>query len=69
MQTRKMQVQQGAVTRSEAAHKQEEEEGLDQTSFALDERGFAAFQAMLDAPPAPSEGLVRTLKVRAPWKA
>jgi uncharacterized protein (DUF1778 family) len=38
----------------EAACRQAEEVLLDQTYFALDAKGFAAFQALLDAPPAPT---------------
>ncbi len=52
----------------EAACKQAEDVLLDQTYFALDTKSFAAFQAMLDQPPAPSERLRRTLKARAPWE-
>jgi hypothetical protein len=39
----------------------------DQTYFALDAKSFAAFQDMLDKPPAPTDRLRRTLKARAPW--
>lgn len=43
---------------------------LDQPSFALDERGFAAFQKMLDNPPATTDRLRPTLTTRAaPWNA
>ena len=42
---------------------------LDQTYFALDAKGFAAFQDMLDNPPAPTDRLRRTLTARAPWGA
>ncbi len=41
----------------------------DQTFFALDAEGFAAFREMLDQPPAPTDCLRRTLKTRAPWDA
>ena len=51
----------------EAACRQAEDVLLDQTYFALDAKGLAAFQAMLDKPPAPTDRLRRTLKVRAPW--
>ncbi len=51
----------------EAACRQAEEVLLDQTYFALDAKSFAAFQAMLDKPPAPTDRLRRTLKSRAPW--
>ncbi len=51
----------------EAACRQAEEVLLDQTYFALDATGYAAFQKMLDEPPAPTDRLRHTLKVRAPW--
>ncbi|WP_018915293.1 DUF1778 domain-containing protein [Thiomonas sp. FB-6] len=52
----------------EAACRQAENVLLDQTHFALDTKSFAAFQAMLDQPPAPTDRLRRTLKARAPWE-
>lgn len=51
----------------EAACRQAEDVLLDQTYFALDAKGMAAFQAMLDQPPEPTDRLRRTLKARAPW--
>jgi len=51
----------------EAACSQAEDVLLDQTYFALDAKRFAAFQAMLDKPPAPTDRLRRTLQARAPW--
>jgi uncharacterized protein (DUF1778 family) len=51
----------------EAACRQAEDVLLDQTYFALDAKGFADFQALLDQPPAPTDRLRRTLKARAPW--
>ena len=51
----------------EAACRQAEDVLLDQTYFALDAERFAAFQAMLDQPPAPTDRLRRTLKAAAPW--
>lgn len=51
----------------EAACRQAEDVLLDQTYFTLDAESFAAFQAMLDQPPAPTDRLRRTLKTRAPW--
>lgn len=51
----------------EAACRQAEDVLLDQTYFALDTKSFAAFQAMLDKPPAPTDRLRRTLKASAPW--
>ena len=53
----------------EAACRQAEDVLLDQTYFALDAKSFAAFQAMLDTPPAPTDRLRRTLKAQAPWAA
>ena len=52
----------------EAACRQAENVLLDQTYFALDTKSFAAFQAMLDQPPPPTDRLRRTLKARAPWE-
>jgi len=51
----------------EAACRQAEDVLLDQTYFALDKKSFAAFQAMLDRPPVPTDRLRRTLNARAPW--
>jgi uncharacterized protein (DUF1778 family) len=53
----------------EAACRQAEDVLLDQTFFALDAKSFAAFQAMLDKPPAPTDRLRRTLNAHAPWEA
>ena len=53
----------------EAACRQAEDVLLDQTYFALDAKGFTAFQDMLDKPPAPTDRLRRTLKAEAPWAA
>ena len=53
----------------EAACRQAEDVLLDQTYFELEAGSFAAFQSMLDEPPAPTDRLRRTLKVRAPWEA
>lgn len=53
----------------EAACRQAEDVLLDQTYFALDAKGFAAFQDMLDNPPAATDRLRRTLKAQAPWAA
>ncbi|MFN8908589.1 MAG: DUF1778 domain-containing protein [Betaproteobacteria bacterium] len=51
----------------EAACRQAEDVQLYQTYFALDAKGMAAIQAMLDQPPAPTDRVRRTLKARAPW--
>ena len=40
---------------------------LDQVFFSLDAVKFQAFNAMLDAPIQPNEGLARLLEVKAPW--
>lgn len=53
----------------EAACRQAEDVLLDQTYFSLDAKSLAAFQAMLDKPPAPTDRLRHTLKARAPWDA
>ena len=42
---------------------------LDQIDFALDAKRFADLLALLDQPPAPTDGLRRTLMARAPWDA
>lgn len=52
----------------EAACRQAENVLLDQTYFALDAKGFAAFQALLDAPPTPTNRLRRTMKAPVPWE-
>ena len=49
------------------ARNQTEDLLLDQIYFALDANGFAAFEAMLDNPPASGDCLRRTLKALAPW--
>lgn len=52
----------------EAACRQAEDVLLDQTYFALDPKAFAAFVALLDNPPPPTERLRRTLNASAPWE-
>ena len=52
----------------EAACRQAEDVLLDQTYFALDAEKMAAFQAMLDNPPAPSDRLRRLLNASVPWE-
>ena len=42
---------------------------LDQTYFAIDAEGFAAFQELVDSPSSATAGLRRTLTSRAPWVA
>lgn len=51
----------------EAACRQAEDVLLDQTFFAVDPDRLAAFQAMLEQPPEPTDRLRRTLKAKAPW--
>lgn len=51
----------------EAACHKAEDVLLDQTFFALKADAFEAFQAMLDAPPAPNERLRRFLSTKSPW--
>lgn len=51
----------------EAACRQAEDVLLDQTYFSLGAKDMAAFQAMLDAPAAPTDRLRRTLHAPAPW--
>ena len=51
----------------EAACRQAEDVLLDQSYFAVDAKRFAALQALLADPPAPSERLRRTLKAPSPW--
>jgi uncharacterized protein (DUF1778 family) len=51
----------------EAACRLAEDVLLDQTFFALDAKGVASFQALLDHPPAPTDRLRRTLNARLPW--
>lgn len=53
----------------EAACRQAEDVLLDQTYFALDAEKMAAFQAMLDSPPAPTDRLRRLLNAPTPWEA
>ena len=52
----------------EAACRQAEDVLLDQTFFALDSERMAAFRALLDNPPAPSDRLRRLLNAPAPWE-
>lgn len=41
---------------------------LDQTNLAMDSKAYAAFVALLDAPPKPNARLRKTLQARPPWK-
>jgi uncharacterized protein (DUF1778 family) len=40
---------------------------LDQAYIAVGEETFANFCQMLDSPPEPSEGLLKLMRVKAPW--
>ena len=40
---------------------------LDQVFFSLDAAQFRQFNKLLDASPAPNEGLERLMAVKAPW--
>jgi uncharacterized protein (DUF1778 family) len=51
----------------EASSREAEQILLDRTYFRLDERAFDAFNALLDNPPPPSEGLRKLLRTKAPW--
>jgi uncharacterized protein (DUF1778 family) len=51
----------------EAACRQAEDVLLDQTYFVATPDRFAAFQALLDKPPAPNDRLRRTLNAATPW--
>lgn len=53
----------------EASCRQAEDVLLDQTYFALAPEKMAAFQALLDNPPEPTERLRRLLNAPAPWGA
>jgi uncharacterized protein (DUF1778 family) len=51
-----------------AAQQSAEEALIDRKVFLVDERTYNAFLKRLDAPPAPNERLLRTLKTSPPWK-
>lgn len=59
-------------TRSEfmldSARRSAEDVLLDQTVFRLDAKKFAAFMAILEQPPKPSEKLKELLRMKAPWE-
>ena len=40
---------------------------LDQAYITVGEETFANFCQMLDAPPPPTEGLLKLMRVKAPW--
>jgi uncharacterized protein (DUF1778 family) len=51
----------------EATCRAAEETLLDQALLRVDPAAFDAFQARLNAPPAPNERLRRTMQSRPPW--
>ncbi|HEY2256293.1 MAG TPA: DUF1778 domain-containing protein [Variovorax sp.] len=51
----------------EASKRAAEETLIDQTLLLADPKAYAAFVALLEAPPAPNERLRRTMRNRAPW--
>ncbi len=52
----------------EAASREAESVLLDYRYFALDEKEFAKFKAMLDAPPVSNLKLRRLLEEKSPWE-
>ena len=52
----------------ESAYREAEQVLLDRTVFTLDEQAFEEFEALLDAPPAPTEALRKLLTSKAPWE-
>jgi uncharacterized protein (DUF1778 family) len=52
----------------DAARHAAEDALLDRTIFTLHPKAYAEFLAQLDAPPAPSARLRRTLQTPAPWE-
>jgi uncharacterized protein (DUF1778 family) len=52
----------------EAARKAAEEALLDRTMITVSPKAYAEFLARLDAPPAPNDRLVRTMRATPPWK-
>lgn len=52
----------------EAARKAAEEALLDRAMIAVSPKAYAEFLARLDAPPAPNDRLVRTMRAAPPWK-
>lgn len=52
----------------EAAYEKAQQVLLDKRFFTLDEDAWQAFNALLDAPPAPNEKLKVLLATSAPWE-
>ena len=52
----------------DAACREAERVLLDRTRFLLDDDAFARFEALLDAPPPPSDALRDLLRREAPWE-
>ena len=51
----------------EAAYQEAHRILLDRTVFTLDDEAFARFEALLDAPPEPSDRLRKLLTSPTPW--
>lgn len=52
----------------EAARRAAEETMLDRTLVQVSPEAYDAFLARLDAPPAPSDRLKKTMQTKAPWE-
>ncbi len=52
----------------DAARQAAEEALLDRTVITLNPKAYAAFVALLDAPPRPNERLRKTMTTRSPWE-
>jgi uncharacterized protein (DUF1778 family) len=52
----------------QAATRAAEDALMDRTLFAVSPEALAEFLERLDAPPAPNERLLRTLRTAAPWE-
>jgi uncharacterized protein (DUF1778 family) len=51
----------------DASRRAAEDALLDQALMRVDSEAFAAFQALLDAPPAPNDRLRKTMQSVPPW--
>jgi uncharacterized protein (DUF1778 family) len=52
----------------DAARKEAQSALLDRAVIPVNDKAYAAFVALLDAPPAPNERLRRSLQTPAPWE-
>jgi uncharacterized protein (DUF1778 family) len=52
----------------EASRRAAEEALLDQSLLRVGPEAFAAFQALLDAPPNPNPRLIETMRTKVPWE-